>query len=325
MGTIFDIQNLIQRMNSHLTLTESENYMENQKLNDLEIKEYKKGTHEFQTLIENYYKEIYDFIDNGYKKAGLGEFKGCNDAKSLRKNAIIVKIASCQGVWVAVSIYTNYQGGYKCAGITATTNPEYREIGKRAIEKIVKSDITNHDKFYWCECSGKIEQLYEKLNGIAIPNVYVNEIIKNIIRLEKDSYHYVRLIQNEPFVKIIYGYNTPELFQKVYATHKEYIDKKIEDIRNSNISENAPVRSMIEIGEWKNVIDIIQLFIGFYNKGTYDYPQESLDILNENLMILKHALENSSIPDFLLETSKKVYENGTYVASIFLPLTLNEL
>ena len=44
--------------------------------------------------------------------------------------------------------------------------------------EIIKRNITQDKEFYWTECSGSIERLYEKHNGIKIPNEYAFDILQ---------------------------------------------------------------------------------------------------------------------------------------------------
>ena len=39
---------------------------------------------------------------------------------------------------IAISVYTGYQEGKKCVGITATTNNELRDLGIIALKEIIK-------------------------------------------------------------------------------------------------------------------------------------------------------------------------------------------
>lgn len=79
------------------------------------------------------------------------------------------------------------------------------------------------DKFYWCECSDAIEHYYEKFDGFKIPNTYAQEILnikseedKPIVLMD-DGYHYRRYSKSleRYFTKIIYGFNSPDTFNKI--------------------------------------------------------------------------------------------------------------
>ena len=84
---------------------------------------------------------LWDFFNAGYKYANLGGFRSCISSRSLWKNASCLKVGLYNGILVAASIYTSFQKGMKCVGITATTDEVYRNIGKNAVIHIVKEDI----------------------------------------------------------------------------------------------------------------------------------------------------------------------------------------
>lgn len=87
-------------------------------------------------------KMLWDFFDSGYKYAKFKEFRSCINPKSLLNNTSCLKVALFNDIIVAASIYTSYQEGMKCVGITATTDKKYREIGKYAVIQIIKEDIS---------------------------------------------------------------------------------------------------------------------------------------------------------------------------------------
>lgn len=72
--------------------------------------------------------------------------------------------------------------------------------------EIIKRNITQDKEFYWTECSGSIERLYEKHNGIKIPNEYAFDILQTPMTLLDDGYHYERVIKGETQKKVIYGF-----------------------------------------------------------------------------------------------------------------------
>lgn len=329
MGSIMDIKSLMGRIGSGFTLREAEEYDRNLRGNNFEIKEYWKGTTSFDEYIKPNHKAIYQFMENGYQAANVGSFEGCFDAKSLKKNSSLVKIAFNNGDWVAIAIYTAYRGGQKCIGVTATTDSKIRHIGKLAVKQIVKDDIANYDKFYWCECSGKLEEYYTKGNAIAIPNEYANEIVGNVNSLDPDGFHYQKSVTSKngtgSFRKILFGFNTPEMFTKICEKYREYINQRIETLKRTTIIENAPSRDLVNVKEWQFVLEIVQLFVEFYQEGTYDYPQECLTLIQECVDYLKDGINQQAVPDFMVESTHICIRNGEFMLSIFSPLTLNEL
>ena len=59
----------------------------------------------------------------------------------------------------------------------------------------------------WSEVSHKIEALLGKSGAKPVPNKFAAMLTgKKILELNPDGYHYTRLIQGEPFEKVIYGF-----------------------------------------------------------------------------------------------------------------------
>ena len=69
---------------------------------------------------------LWNFFDEGYKYANLKEFRSCISPKTLWKNTSCLKVAMFNNIIIAASVYTSFQGGMKCVGITATTDEKYR-------------------------------------------------------------------------------------------------------------------------------------------------------------------------------------------------------
>ena len=90
--------------------------------------------------------------------------------------------------------------------------------------EIIKRNITQDKEFYWTECSGSIERLYEKHNGIKIPNEYAFDILQTPVTLLDDGYHYERVIKGETQKKVIYGFNNEETFNIVKKEFTEHIN-----------------------------------------------------------------------------------------------------
>ena len=95
---------------------------------DYVIKEYYKSNQEDFNYVSINRKQIWEFFDNGYKAAGLNGFcNSCFNSDSLRKNFNKIKLVYYKDIIIAGAIYTGRNGGYKCVGITATTNETYRD------------------------------------------------------------------------------------------------------------------------------------------------------------------------------------------------------
>lgn len=62
-------------------------------------------------------------------------------------------------------------------------------------------------QFYWTVCSDAIEYLWEKFGGTKIPNIFINDYLKNKkYELSDDEYHFYLNVEDENYKKIIFGY-----------------------------------------------------------------------------------------------------------------------
>lgn len=194
--------------------------------------------------IKNNKDLIYNFLQEGYKYVGLNSFKSCINAKSLAKNCVLLKVAYTNNELVAVAIYSSRNCGYKRVGVAATTNNIYRKIGVQAVKDIIKYDAKSYDKFYWTVCSDSIYHLCKKYNAIPIPNEYAIYIDNRLIPDEHDEYKvYIDLHDdNPPHEKWIFGFNSPELYNRIIEKNDQrvlsYIDKINQGMNPSKLNEN---------------------------------------------------------------------------------------
>lgn len=296
--------------------------VENSGENRYEIKNFTPDMPEWNSYIKPNKKHIFEFLDNGYRFAGLKNgFLGCNGEKSLVKNANLIRLAFCGDVIVAASVYTGYLEGYKCVGITATSDRNFRGIGVKAVHEIVKTDVGLYDEFYWTECSGTIETLYDKYGGIKIPVEFVSSFINGDYTVV-DDYHYKRYIKDEVVEKVIFGFNTPETFNMVYNKYKEYIDESIKKMQERNVNEayNGSKTGYLHMPEY-----IVDLFIDLYMESSiYEFPEESIKILEENIIKLEAQIKSGKFNDKVLERKKTVLRMGTDVLNIAQPMVLHK-
>lgn len=261
-------------------------------------------------------KMLWNFFDDGYRYANLKEFRSCITPKSLWKNASCLKIALVNDVIVAASIYTSFQKGMKCVGITATTDTEYRNIGKIAVVHIVKEDISLVGKFYWTECSDALEHLYEKHGGIKIPNDYLDLFIKDYKSKSEDGYHFdveVRYSDGdiEDVNKIIYGFNSQETFDTIKRQNDERIMVYINRISNPTIKESVQVKNMSKEDYYK---EVIYVFYCDRVNGNKDYSAETMTILKDAVKYLKQFV-NSHRNSINIDEYIDAIENGEELIS----------
>lgn len=257
-----------------------------------DIVDYMKDSSDWSYIKKNKVR-IWDFLNDGYEFVGYDKFCGCDNVKSLLKNANLVKIAFYDGEWVAVAVYTGYRGGYKCVGITATTDMGLWNIGKDAVNDIVRNDVCQFSEFYWTECSGTLERLYEKHNGIKIPNEYAFSILQRPVTLLKDGYHYEREIKGETQQKVIYGFNNKETFETVKREYTAYINDCIQKIVNCQINEDVEVPSFGRLSKTQCSIAVVNFFVDLrWEDECYELSLDAYKILMQHVNYLKRISNN---------------------------------
>ena len=286
------------------------------------VKCYFSKTDKWTSFIKPNREFLWKFLNDGYKMAGYESFKGCDDSKHLIKNPNQIKIAFADNVIIAVSVYTGYAGGYKCVGITATTDPEYRDVGKRAVEKIIQMDVCDFDRFYWCEASGSVEKMFKKNGGIAIPNTYAEMMIGGVRVLDEDGFHYERMIGNDMENKMIFGFNDIETFELIKKEHEGYILRCIEKIHQLYPNGRVDLISESDGDEpgVKNYLvcakETVNVFVRmWYEWGTHEFSEKSLKILKKNLNIIQTAIEKNIIPNGFSHSFERAFAYGNEVAS----------
>lgn len=319
MNIIKEMRYWIDKINK---LNENANEKDN---NVIEIKEYTPFDAKWNYIKDNILS-LWDFLNNGYKKAGYEKFCGCDNHRSLLRNANLVKIGFYNNEWVAVSVYTGYRDGFKNVGITATTNDKLRDYGVRAVRTIIKNDIGNFDNFFWSECSGAIEYLYEKYNGIKIPNEYVENILQKSVTIESDGFHYSRLIQGDLQRKIMYGFNNKETFDKILSEREQYINNCINNILANRIDESTETPSFGKLSQIDCAIAIVNFFVDErWENECYELPETSLNILKKQVEFLKKEIENNSIHENKLNMAQLAIENGINILETTNIMTIHSL
>lgn len=316
----------IEEMRYWLDRAKSINESSNPTTNDstFEMKEYRPDSEGWDYIKANK-QQIWDFLDEGYKRAGYERFLGCDKPNNLYKNANLVRIAFCGNEWVAISVYTGYRGGFKCVGITATTNENFRNSGIAAVHSIIKKDIGNFKQFYWTECSGSVEKLYERYKGIKIPNDYAFGIVQqHISKYLDDGFHYEREIKGEIQQKIIYGFNNEQTYQKVRAEREKYIEDSINAIIANQINESVEKPSFGRLSKLQCAVAVVNFFVDQRWEGCcYDFPNESLNKLGKYLEIIRSAIENNEVPENEKKITEMALENGTYVLKTSSPMEVH--
>jgi len=292
------------------------------------IKDYRPGEEGWNEIIAPNKKQIWDFLDNGYKRAGLDSFRGCDNHRSLFKNANLISIAYCADTWVAISVYTGYRGGFKCVGITATIDDEFRMAGVAAVHDIIKRDVGLYDELYWTECSGKIAELYEKYDGIKIPFEFAEQMVKPIIK-KVDEFYFRRLelgttdYDASP-LRVVYGFNNKETYDAVYEKYSKYIDDAIAVIKNRRINEEVESPSFGRYSSVDCAESIVNLFVDIrWTEQIYEFPEEKLKLLEGNVNVLISFLSSRKCPEDKVQRIQQAIENGREILNTSIPMRLN--
>lgn len=190
------------------------------------IEVYLASEPEDKVFISGNRKFIQEFLDKGYMRAGIGNFFGCANPNAVKKNATMLKVArkSDTNEIIAMSIYSSRWGGFKCVGATVTTDDRLRKLGRIALNQIVREDTKLWNKFIWAECSGKMDELWERSGGIKIPNSYLPLFMdeKTLATVEIEDgelYEYTRIfnpgtIEEVKNKKTVYGFANKDILLK---------------------------------------------------------------------------------------------------------------
>ena len=97
-----------------------------------------------------------------------------------------------------------------CEGIT---------IDVSAAKEKIKADLGLDGDFYWCECSGSVEEEFKKHDVIAIPSKYAEGLVGKIEEFDEDGFHYARNADSDS--KMIIGIKDREIFEAVVKVHDD--------------------------------------------------------------------------------------------------------
>ena len=260
-------------------------------------------------------KILWDFMNVGYRYAGLGDFRGCANDRALYKNASCLRIGYHNDTMIALAVYTSYQQGFKGVGYTVTTDETLRELGKKCLNEIIKIDISAEKQYFWSICSGSIEHLWDKFGGTKIPNTFASEYlpIAGISKVLDDGFSIVITDKNgNEEKKVIFGYNSEETFNKVVS----FMEKGVSDSLKDNIDESSEIDVMAKI-LYRQLSVYIELV---YVDGWSDIPESCLEHLKKLLGACCALLDsvkldkNSNSPVNILamnvETCKSMIEDG---------------
>jgi uncharacterized protein len=145
-----------------------------------------------------YWNDVKHMIDLSYSY--IRGFEG--DINKFLRDEYLWKLVRKNSEIVAGGIYKMLNGR---KGVCMFTNGT--PVGKESLKKIIKEDIKMERA--WVEVSGKVESLYKNEGSTPIPHEMVkmimNSLGKKVIDWDGDGYHYIRLINNKPIMKAMYG------------------------------------------------------------------------------------------------------------------------
>ena len=257
---------------------------------------------------------LFAFLNDGYNAAGLGDFKSCYDSKHLARNASCVRVCTQKDTdeLLAIGVYTDYRQGNKAVGYTATTEKYLRDLGIKGLHDIIKLDINTSDKYFWTACSGAIEHMWQINGGKMVPTLFIDEyfdVDKIKIDLISDGFHFwIYDKYGERYKKVIFGYNSKSVFDKIHNTLENKIFSSIEHSKiNEKYSDDKYVEELqrklavyidyVEfdgykelpksvIDYFKNLIDECDVFIE--NNPNYEYTDNTF---KHNLEVCKESIE----------------------------------
>ena len=291
-----------------------------------QIVDYTREAPEWKSYIRPNAEKILNFMKNGYLEAGKGDFLGIPRAESVYRSCSMVRIAFCGKEWVAIALYSSYQGGFKSVGVTATTNHLYREIGKQAVNAIIKKNVADYKLFFWTVCSDVIEHLYERNNGISIPSefaeLYVPDYYKGVI----DEYHfkYQNSKMEEPLSKAIFGFNSEETFNAVYSKYTKHIDDSIKTVEKNqqilyeSIVDDTPTYQLILQANKLTILVDLEL------EGVHELPVEKLVEFKSYIDKMEDLFKDVSLKPERIAHYKSMLEVAKYSYDMMQPMVLHK-
>lgn len=265
---------------------------------------------------KNYVREnidiIWSILQSSYQT--IGGFKGFQSAKDMLKKSNEVWLGYYNSQIVAVAVFNDYLGGNKLIGIGAISGGLH-DKGSICVNQMINKSIQQYDNWYWAEVSGRIEYLYEHMNGYPIPNIYAEDILNKKVILAEDGLHYNRKIgiSKEPVTKIIYGFKDKELFDKVksecFDEHIQFMDRlKRGEIREWNLKDDKDRVKRIKV-----IIDYY--YDMYYEDEIHELPRIMYQELSSYVSLLRKLYQDGACngDKWLEKVIPICIENGTEI------------
>jgi len=160
-----------------------------------------------------YAQQVWDMLHRSYKN--VGGFKSASSIEELVNDPGYWKVVRRpNGRITAVNIYKKSPKTKTFKVIASATETDFDTVKQR--HKATSQGLSDYDmikkgdvkmKRAWAEVSGPVESLMQRSGAQPVPNEYAETLTgKKVIELSDDGYHYTRLINGEPYEKIIYGF-----------------------------------------------------------------------------------------------------------------------
>lgn len=85
----------------------------------------------------------------------------------------------------------------------------------QAQKDLARHEIEELPFNYWMETSGFIEQKCKEYDGIPVSNKYAGTLLNEFesLELDSDGFHYTRIIRDEKYRKIIFGFRDAQFYE----------------------------------------------------------------------------------------------------------------
>lgn len=154
------------------------------------------------------------------------------------------------------------------------------------------------DKRYWTMSNVAIKHLWDKFGAIMIPNTFLEEFIGNQQKTEKlnDGFEFKIYDDNDDWdIKVIFGYNSKETFDKINDQLENYVFTHIDDSINEKFNDKdyaedlrRKLASFIDMIDFDGIVEMPEKCID-YLKTLVEEAEKLLETYKEN-KILYHNM-----------------------------------
>ena len=158
--------------------------------------------------------------------------------------------------------------------------------------------FNNPDKRYWTMSNVAIKHLWDKFGGIMIPNIFLKEYVGDKRKTEKlnDGFEFKIYDDNDDWdIKVIFGYNSKETFDKINEQLENYVFTHIDDSINEKFNDKdyaedlrRKLASFIDMIDFDGIVEMPEKCID-YLKTLVEEAEKLLETYKEN-KILYHNM-----------------------------------